>query len=55
MEVKDVVVALWLVMSELAATMKLMMMAIGNISQESGVSKQCGKAKVLDPRPYAKK
>ena len=51
-EVKDVVVALRLEMSELATIVKVMMMVMGNTSQEGGASKRHGKAKVLDPRPY---
>ena len=52
-EVKDVVATLREEMSELAATVKVMMMALGNRSQEGGASEQRGKAKVPDPIPYA--
>ena len=40
MEVKDVVVTLWLEMSKLATTIKVMMMALGNSSQEGDASKR---------------
>ena len=52
-EVKDVVAALWLEMSEMVATVKVMMLALGNSSQEGDASKQCGRAKVPDPTLYA--
>ena len=40
-------------MSELAATIKVMMMTLGNHSQEGGASEQHGKVKVPDLRLYA--
>ena len=52
-EVKDVVAALHAEMSELTATVKVMMIALGNSSHEGGPSERRGKAKVPDPRPYA--
>ena len=52
-KVNDVIATLQLEISELATTIKVMMMALGNSSQESGALKRCGKVKVLDPRPYA--
>ena len=42
-------------MSELATTIKVMMMVLGNSSQEGDASKRCRKAKVPDPRPYVRK
>ena len=50
---KDVVVALRSEMSELTATVKVMMIALGNSSHEGGPSERRGKVKVPDPRPYA--
>ena len=54
MEVKNVVAALWLEMSELANIVKVMMMAMCNSSQEGGASKRRGKVKVPDPRLYVR-
>ena len=51
-EVKDVMETFQLEMSELVATVKVVMMALGNSFQEDGASEWRGKAKVLDPRPY---
>ena len=48
-------VTLWLEMSELEAIMKVMMMAMGNSSQEGGALKQHGKVKVLNLTPYVGK
>ena len=38
-EVKDVMASLWLKMSKLVTIVKVMMMALGNSSQEGGASK----------------
>ena len=51
-EVNDVVATLWLEMSELATIVKVMMMALGNNSQEGGASERCGKVKVPNLRLY---
>ena len=45
-EVKDVVATLQLEISKLATTIKVMMMALGNNSQEGSASEQHGKGKV---------
>ena len=52
-KVKDVVATLRLDMSELMATIKVMMIVLGNSFHEDGPSERRGKVKVLDPRPYA--
>ena len=53
-EMKDVMVALQLEMSELATIVKVMMMAMGNNSQEGGASERWGKVNVPDLRPFVR-
>ena len=53
-KVKDVMVTLQSKMSELDATMMVIMIAIGNISQKDRALEQHGKVKVPDPRLYAR-
>ena len=52
-EVKDTIAALRSKVNELAATMKVIMMALGKSLEEGGASKQKGKVRVLKPRSYA--
>ena len=53
-EVKDSIATLWIEVSELAATMKVIMMAIGKTPIVSDALKCKGKEKVLEPRLNAK-
>ena len=53
-EVKDVVATLQLEMSEMATIVKVMILALGNSSQEGGASERRGKVKVPDPRSYTR-
>ena len=47
-EVEDIVIALYVEISDIASSMKVLLMAIGT-------SKQKGKVKISKPRPYARK
>ena len=52
MDVMDVMAILWLEMSELDTMVKVMIMALGNSSQEGSALERYGKTKILDPRLY---
>ena len=51
---KDVMTTLQLEISKLATIIKIMIMAIGNSSQESGASERYRKAKVLELKLHAR-
>ena len=50
---KDVVATLHEEIDDIAASVKVMMLAIGNSPQEGGASERKGKVKIPEPRPYA--
>ena len=52
-EVKNSIANFQASINELAATMKVIMMALGKSPQEGGASKCKGKEKVLEPKPDA--
>ena len=54
-EVNDIVIALYVEISDIASSMEVLMMAIGEQFAKCSTSKQKGKVKIPKPRPYARK
>ncbi len=52
-DVKDAMAALRAEMGDIATSVKVLMMAVGNSTQEGDASERRGKVKVPEPKPYA--